>query len=306
MRQSRKKKKITVKYILNNKINPIVEDGVEKYPLYIQVIYNKQNTKFPAFSFTTSYRSGLYCSIEKFEEKFNGKSVFEERIIRNIIERSVESSSNPDKDFSLKGFSNRLELWSTSYSSIFTKSLTRVIFHELGNALSYNEYIEYEQRYLDTLKGQKLSEKLYSFLLLSEFYEGNHKDLINLFSDSFVLRDLGFLIDFLRYDEYKFRKLLRKKPEYGNISIKNLRPTVETNYSSWHFGEDKENMKDFLAKGSDFFPFSNIEYSFNHAHWALRRFQVAIEDIDIYFHKLEEIVDLRFGQFIADEVKKNE
>jgi hypothetical protein len=105
MKSVKKEKKITIKFFLNQLIEPVTgEKGQPYYPLYIQVTHNRKNMQLKS-------KYGLYY--RDLTEVEPGLLKFEERILRDIIAYETGQKSAED-DYDLKGLKRKYDVYSTS------------------------------------------------------------------------------------------------------------------------------------------------------------------------------------------------
>ena len=103
METIKKEKKITVKFFLNQLVEPVMGEKNEKhYPLYIQVTYNRKNMQFKS-------KYGLYY--KKLNKVNPGLMAFEEKVIRKII---THEAGLVKGDYDLKRLKRKHEVYSTS------------------------------------------------------------------------------------------------------------------------------------------------------------------------------------------------
>ena len=103
METSPKQKKITVKFFLNEAVEPVTGEGRQKYyPLYVQVTYNRKNMQFKS-KYSEYYRS--------LEEVKPGLLQFEEKVIKKMITYEVAEEKG---DYDMKGLKDKYEIYSTS------------------------------------------------------------------------------------------------------------------------------------------------------------------------------------------------
>jgi len=107
----KKSSKITIKFFLNENINGPIEDpnDIPLHPLYILVIFRRSNTKI------RSQYGMYYESLEEVGKYDENLMLFEERIIRKLIEYEV--SKYGEDEFSLAGLKDKFEIYSTSIKS---------------------------------------------------------------------------------------------------------------------------------------------------------------------------------------------
>jgi hypothetical protein len=103
MKSIQKEKKITIKFFLNQLVEPVTgEKGQSYYPLYIQVTYNRKNMQFKS-------KYGLYY--QDANEIEPALLQFEENTLRQIINYE---SGQTDAEYDLKGLKRKYEVYSTS------------------------------------------------------------------------------------------------------------------------------------------------------------------------------------------------
>ncbi|MBN8852769.1 MAG: hypothetical protein BGO55_03350 [Sphingobacteriales bacterium 50-39] len=99
----KKAKKITVKFFLNQLLEPATNDkGKEAYPLYIQVTYNRKNMQLKS-----KYAEYYY----DLKEVKPGLMEFEERILQKIV---THEKSETKGEYDLKGLKRKYEVYSLS------------------------------------------------------------------------------------------------------------------------------------------------------------------------------------------------
>jgi hypothetical protein len=135
METLKKEKKITVKFFLNQLVEPAMGEKKEKhYPLYIQVTYNRKNMQFK------SKYSLYYKDLDTVKP---GLMEFEEKVIRKIITHEVGLTKG---EYDLKGLKRKYEVYSTSIMEVLEKhikpKLRSAIFKtndELTLVLDFNQ-----------------------------------------------------------------------------------------------------------------------------------------------------------------------
>ncbi len=112
MNSLQKQKKITVKFFLNEALEPVTgEKGQKQYPLYVQVTYNRKNMQF---------RSKYGLSYKNLKEVPSGLMVFEEKVLAKIIRHEVNESS---VEYELKGLKRKYDVYSTSVYQMIEEHL---------------------------------------------------------------------------------------------------------------------------------------------------------------------------------------
>lgn len=103
MNSSPKEKKITVKFFLNQALEPARDEkGKKLYPLYFQVTYNRMNQQAKS-------RYGLFY--KNLQEVPNDLMAFEEKLLTKIIR--YEAKEN-EESYELKGLKRKYEVYSLS------------------------------------------------------------------------------------------------------------------------------------------------------------------------------------------------
>jgi len=99
-------RKISVTFFLNKNVKPEkymfspLLSRTNRYPLYLQVTYNRKNTQFRSF-----YRSSFSSLEEAFSsEEENEHRKYEESLIKKVVEYEI---MHLGKNFDLKGFNDR-------------------------------------------------------------------------------------------------------------------------------------------------------------------------------------------------------
>jgi len=134
METYRKPKKITIKFFLNQLLEPAINDkGKESYPLYIQITYNRKNMQLK------SKYAEYYYSLSE------GKPAlmeFEEKVLRKII---FHEAAHTEDDYDLKGLKRKYDVYSYSIHQViedYLKPRLRLAVlktnDELANVLDFN------------------------------------------------------------------------------------------------------------------------------------------------------------------------
>lgn len=128
MQIAKREKKITVKFFLNEAVEPIMGESKKKhYPLYVQVTYNRKNMQFK------SKYSEYY---ERLDEVKPSLLRFEERVIKSIV--SYEAA-NLKGEYDLKGLKKKYEVYSNSILEVlehYLKPKLRLAVFKPGSELS--------------------------------------------------------------------------------------------------------------------------------------------------------------------------
>ncbi len=129
MSSSPKEKKITVKFFLNQTLEPATgERGKKLYPLYIQVTYNRKNTQFK------SRYSLFYKNLKEVPTEL---TAFEEKLLTNIIR--YEAKGN-EEGYELKGLKRKYDVYSLSvYQALeaYLKPKLRLAVLKRGSELAH-------------------------------------------------------------------------------------------------------------------------------------------------------------------------
>lgn len=123
-----KEKKITVKFFLNQAVEPVKGEGRKRYyPLYVQVTYNRKNMQFKA-KYSEYY--------EDLQEVKQSLLDFEERVIKRIV---ANEASKTKGEYDLKGLKKKYDVYSTSILEAleyYLKPKLRLAVLKTGNELS--------------------------------------------------------------------------------------------------------------------------------------------------------------------------
>lgn len=128
MQGTQKEKKITVKFFLNEAVEPVEGEGKKKYyPLYVQVTYDRKNMQFK------SKYSEYYGSLDEVKPPL---LQFEEKVVKAIV--SYESVK-VKREYDLKGLKRKYEVYSTSILEAleqYLKPKLRLSALKTGNVLA--------------------------------------------------------------------------------------------------------------------------------------------------------------------------
>jgi hypothetical protein len=215
--------KISVTYFLNKNVRPEPSHPMfplsERFPLYIQVTYNRRNTQF------RSFYHGFYSSIEDayFGKENREHREYEESLIKKVVEYEAKHFG---KEFKLKGLKDRYNNYSANIFSPIDKYFRDLI---------YNAVIKTDSEFkeiLDPWKMQQISFHVY-FNAASKLINDLDKKLPNDFKEEMKL-GLYFLkwvdsqnaevrlIDWLDHSAIIAIEVDLRKGKQNEIQIKNL------------------------------------------------------------------------------------
>ena len=128
MNSSLKEKKITVKFFLNQALEPASDErGMKLYPLYFQVTYNRKNMQAKS-------RYGLFY--KHLKEVPAELTAFEEKVLTKIIRYEAEGK---EESYELKGLKRKYDLYSVSvYQALeaYLKPQLRMAVLKIGGQLA--------------------------------------------------------------------------------------------------------------------------------------------------------------------------
>lgn len=162
----KKQGKITVTFFLNTNVKPKAQSpmigGGDKYPLYIQVTYNRKNTQFRSFnSRKFSSKEEAFSTKEEREHR-----EYEESLITKVVEYEIRHHG---KDFQLKGLNDRYLDYSDSLFNPIDNHFRGIInsaiektdseFNKMLNpwgdeSISYNVYYEAAVKLIPSLNNK--------------------------------------------------------------------------------------------------------------------------------------------------------
>lgn len=217
--------KITVKHFLNKDLKPQINNGSIEYPVYVQVIYNRNNYKFKSENIWFEYLSDdkinaeLMQSILKSErlniirtiellEKYNINEISS----KNIYKYSQKITKVIDKNYSKfyeNEFSNFPELlMGATYENINNLCLFLNI-PNINFQKDYDDRIEAIDMLCSNISKDwsnfKELEKLEEYLLIDYFYGEKKQYFINIIQSSFGI---------IHTDEEKERTEIEKYYNY--------------------------------------------------------------------------------------------
>jgi len=201
METYRKPKKITIKFFLNQLLEPAINDkGKESYPLYIQITYNRKNMQLKS-----KYAEYYY----NLSEVKPGLMDFEEKVLRKII---TYEAAQTGEDYDLKGLKKKYDVYSYSIHQTiedYLKPKLRMAVlktnDELANVLSFNSSLATVPRLLaaarrlfpgfDRHLGNRLEDELaaysqflqlekaplfiYTFPTVIDWVDGSYKEVLD-------------------------------------------------------------------------------------------------------------------------------
>jgi hypothetical protein len=159
-RESSKPKKITVKFFVNEMVQPLIDGKTKRYPLYMLITYDRKNTMMRC-------HYGQYYKDLKEIDKINypGLLAMEERIIKKTIEYELKQRRN---SFDLKGTYKKYEQYSVGIHVL----VERYLKDYLWSVLSRLEPFEYA-------KALKFTDPDVTFDTLYKISKRIYKDLDN-------------------------------------------------------------------------------------------------------------------------------
>lgn len=193
----KRKKKISISYFLNDKLKPESnEKGLESYPIYAQINYNKKNTKIRVrFS---NYGIGYKITKERFNElfinnidsKINQLISEYEQTLRGIIYYEEEKLKD---DFKLSKIQHRLNWYEESLGDI-------VLYHAIDDFQEWaKDYVVY-RNYEDIFHASGEYDVLFFSVYFQTFKENNLINVVpkDILPDKFSII-AGGLIVFLNF-----------------------------------------------------------------------------------------------------------
>lgn len=218
-------RKISVTFFLNKNVKPDSHthspllSGIDLYPLYLQVTYNRRNTQFRSF-YHTNY-SNLKDAFSGKEEGEHRK--YEESLIIKVVEYEVR---NLGKDFTLRGISDRYLNYSDNIANPIDKYFRDIIYNALVKTGS--EFFEI----LDPWKLQNVSYNVYynaAIKLHSDLTKKLPSDFEEELNMSRIFlewvntqNDLIRLIDWLDHSATKVYEAFLIKKRFNEEQTKNM------------------------------------------------------------------------------------
>lgn len=134
-----KPKKVTLKFFVNQAVQPMVEGKTKRYPLYVLITYDRKNTMMRC------HYGKYYKDLDEIDTvHYPGLLEMEERIIRKTI--NYEMAERQD-DFDLKGIYKKYELYSVGIHILLESYLKDQLWNillrlepfEYAKALNFND-----------------------------------------------------------------------------------------------------------------------------------------------------------------------
>jgi hypothetical protein len=152
---SSKPKKVTIKFFLNQAVQPMVERKTKRYPLYALITYDRKNTMMRC------HYGQYYKDLSEVDKvHYPGLLAMEERIIRKTIDYEMAQRSD---EFDLKGIYKKYDQYCIGIHGLLAEYLKGQLWNilmrlepfEFAKALNFNDPdIEFETLY-------KMSKRLY-------------------------------------------------------------------------------------------------------------------------------------------------
>lgn len=213
--------KITVTFFINKNVKPEILhpmfSGGERFPLYIQVTYNRRNTQFRSFyrKCYSTLEEAFYCEEDKEHRDY------EESLIKKVVEYEVKHLA---KDFRLKGLNDRYLNYSENIFNPIDKYFRDLIYNAIVK--TDTEFFEI----LDPWKLQQVSFQIY-YKAASNLIKELDKKLPYDFSDEMKMGlvflkwieaqdELIRLIDWLDHSAIEAYTSFLKKKKYTENEIK--------------------------------------------------------------------------------------
>lgn len=233
MKSTRKERKITVKFFLNQAVEPAIGERKEKfYPLYVQVTYSRKNMQFK------SAYSEYYESLDEVKPSL---LKFEERVIKSIIGYEAEKVNG---DYDLKGLKRKYDVYSVSILEAveqYLKPKLRASVMRTGDELSLTLNFDSAHATVDRLHKASqllfknfdsyLTDKLKEELKAYDYYQKLYRPILTFNFPTVIDWVDGSYKTLLRD---KLSNVIKSKPElYSNIialidlSVKNKLKLLE-------------------------------------------------------------------------------
>lgn len=196
-----REKKINFRYYLNKRLKPITTEGIEQYPVYLRITFNRKQTEMRCFvtgDYTLYWDEDSLNGFLKRREINRPKGV-EKLIIKHerILSKIIRERYDKLKDnFHFKGIINQLEYHSTPIVSILYESALNQLDSELKIILNSDKY--------QLVKKAGLTDKYFAAISLSVGLKEN-------LSESLILLLKAFASFFTFISPYPYEKGNRGK-----------------------------------------------------------------------------------------------
>ncbi|MCR6638768.1 MAG: hypothetical protein NVV82_07190 [Sporocytophaga sp.] len=179
----KKPKKITVKFFVHESLKPKVEDGVERFPLYMRITYQRRNTMLKSFY------GGYYKDLKEVEKlHYPGFLEFEERNIQKTINYEIAKLGEA---FDLKGVHEKYEVYCIGIYKILESYFKNVLWMaalrsepaEYAKALNFSdEEVSFETLFqigrkiypvIDKHLPKDFEEEIEIYQLFTKLYQGS-------------------------------------------------------------------------------------------------------------------------------------
>lgn len=152
---SSKPKKVTVKFFLNQAVQPMIEGKVKRYPLYALITYDRKNTMMRC------HYGQYYKDLAEIDKAhYPGLLAMEERVIRKSIDYEMAQSKS---EFDLKGIYKKYDQYCIGIHMLLSEHMKMLLWNilmrlepfEFAKALNFNDPdVEFDTLY-------KMARKLY-------------------------------------------------------------------------------------------------------------------------------------------------
>jgi hypothetical protein len=152
----KKPKKITVKFFLNEYLQPIaLENGKMGYPLYTQITYERKNTQIKC-----SY-GGYYDSYQNVKKQHETMLAFEDKLLRKSVQYEVQKFG---EEFQLRGLGRKYDTYSQGIHHIFDnymKMRLRDILQKKAQPARFFEILQTERATISFFLLYEASQRLF-------------------------------------------------------------------------------------------------------------------------------------------------
>ena len=188
-------KKLSVKCYANKRLKPTWDAKAGKlYPLYVQVIYDKQSTKFRANQVLTEVHGTILVDEEMniVAERFPNNQGLVELISDRVINAVTYELDKSSKTFSVKGLANRLFLYYEQYGTWIQRVILPYVMNYCADFVPYKVYMQMQDKgfelgdiinYLPDLS--EIPQSYVDAIIILKFFSGrplNKTHLIDIIS----------------------------------------------------------------------------------------------------------------------------